>query len=181
LDEVFTLKNEPLAVNILANDLIGGVLGNIGGLVNVEFLSSPSLGTYTYNTSNGQIEYTPDPGKCGVDSFRYRITDGAGRQSTATIKVTISCDKVLVFKGISPNGDGRNDVWHIIGIEQFPNNSVQVFNRWGNLVLDQKGYTNADAWNGQWDGKDLPDGTYFYVIALGGNAGNLSGWLQILR
>jgi gliding motility-associated-like protein len=61
------------------------------------------------------------------------------------------CDHILVFKGLSPNGDGRKDTWSILGIEQFPNNSVQVFNRWGNL------------------------------IELGGNAGNLSGWLQILR
>ena len=58
---------------------------------------------------------------------------------------------------------------------------VQVFNRWGNLVFEQKGYTNADAWNGQWNGKDLPDGTYFYLIELGGNAAGINGWLQILR
>jgi gliding motility-associated-like protein len=107
--------------------------------------------------------------------------DGAGQQSSATIKITISCDKVLVFKGISPNDDGRNDTWTILGIEQFPNNQVQVFNRWGNQIFEQKGYSNASAWNGQWNGKDLPDGTYFYRIDLGGNAGNLSGWVEILR
>ena len=90
-------------------------------------------------------------------------------------------DSVLtVFKGISPNGDGRNDTWSIPGIEQFPNNTVQVFNRWGNLVFEQKGYSNADPWEGQWNGKDLPDGTYFYRIELGGDAEILSGWLQIL-
>ncbi len=180
-DVVFTLKNEALDFNIINNDIIGGLLGNIGGLSNVEFLINTVLGDFTYNASTGSISYTPDPGKCGVDSFRYRITNVAGQQSTALVKVTISCDKTLVFKGISPNDDGRNDTWHILGIEQFPDNSVKVFNRWGNLVFEQKGYTNAEAWNGEWNGKALPDGTYFYLIELGGTAGDMSGWLQILR
>ncbi len=180
-DGAFTVKNEPLDVNIIANDIVGGLLGNLGGLVNVEFLSDPTLGTLSYNPSNGVLTYIPEQGKCGVDSFSYRITDGGGRQSVATIKVTISCDKVLVFKGISPNGDGRNDTWHILGIEQFPDNQVQVFNRWGNLVFERKGYVNTAAWTGQWNEKDLPDGTYFYLIELGGSAGRLSGWLEILR
>lgn len=180
-DDVFTLKNESVDFDIIANDLVGGVLGNLAGLVDVEFLSNPTLGIFSYNANNGQISYTPNQGACGVDLITYRITDGAGRQSTASIKITISCDKVLVFKGISPNGDGKNDLWHMIGIEQFPDNFVQVFNRWGNLVYEQKGYTNNEAWDGQWNGKMLPDGTYFYLLELGGNGGRLSGWIQILR
>ncbi|MFN0175015.1 MAG: gliding motility-associated C-terminal domain-containing protein [Saprospiraceae bacterium] len=180
-DVVFTLKNEALDINIIANDIIGGIMGNLNGLANVEFLSNPTLGSFNYNPSTGIITYEPDQGKCGVDSFSYRITNAAGQQSSTTIRVTISCDKILVFKGISPNGDGRNDTWHILGIEQFPDNTVQVFNRWGNLVFEQKGYTNAEAWNGQWNGKDLPDGTYFYLVELDGNAEKLNGWLQILR
>lgn len=180
-DVVFTLKNESLDFDIIDNDIVGGIVGNLGGLSDVQFLSAPSLGTFTYNAANGVVSYTPNSGVCGVDSFSYRITDGFGEESVASIKVTISCDKILVFKGISPNGDGRNDTWQILGIEQFPDNAVQVFNRWGNLVFEQTGYTNTDAWNGQWNGKDLPDGTYFYLIELGGNGGRLSGWLQVLR
>ncbi len=86
-----------------------------------------------------------------------------------------------VYQGISPNGDGKNDVWLIPGIEQYPNNVVQIFNRWGNLVYEQKGYTNNDPWTGQWNGKELPDGTYFYLIELGNNAGRLSGWVVVQR
>ncbi len=180
-DVLFTLKNEAVEVNIIANDLIGGLIGNLAGLSKVEFLSDPTFGSITYNASNGMLSYTPNAGKCGVDSFSYRITDISGKQSSATIKVTISCDDILIFKGISPNDDGKNDTWTILGIEQYPNNNVQVFNRWGNKVFEQKGYNNANAWNGQWNSKDLPDGTYFYLIELGGTGGKLSGWLEILR
>lgn len=180
-DEVFTVKDETLEFPIIANDIVGGITGNLGGLADVEFLSDPVLGNFLYNPLDGTVVYAPETGACGVDSFRYRITDPAGQQSAATIKITIVCDKVLVFNGISPNGDGRNDVWHIVGIEQFPQNEVQVFNRWGNQVFARKGYTNSDAWNGQWNGKDLPDGPYYYVIDLGGNEAKLSGWVEILR
>lgn len=180
-DVVFTLKNEPLSFNIIENDIINGLTGNIQGLSNIEILGNPAQGAISFNPADGTLTYTPDQNVCGVDSFTYRITDLSGKQSVAKISVTISCDKVLVFKGISPNGDGRNDEWHLIGIEQFPGNEVQVYNRWGNLVYQAAPYSNDHAWNGQWNGKDLPDGTYFYIIDLGGNAGRLSGWLQILR
>jgi gliding motility-associated-like protein len=97
------------------------------------------------------------------------------------VRVNVICDKLLVYNGISPNGDGKNDTWTIVGIEQFPDNEVRVFNRWGNLVFEQKGYSNLNAWNGVWNGKDLPDGAYFYVIDLGGDADTLSGYLHIMR
>ncbi|MDX1913101.1 MAG: gliding motility-associated C-terminal domain-containing protein [Saprospiraceae bacterium] len=180
-DEVFTIKDEPIEFPIIANDIVGGIPGNLGGLADVEFLSDPFLGNFLYNPLEGAVVYAPENGVCGVDSFRYRITDPSGQQSEATIKITIVCDKILVFNGISPNGDGRNDVWHIVGIEQFPQNEVQVFNRWGNQVYTRKGYTNNDPWNGQWNGKDLPDGPYYYIIDLGGNEERLSGWVEIMR
>lgn len=99
----------------------------------------------------------------------------------ANVTTTTGTDSLQVFQGISPNGDGRNDTWRISGIEKYPNNHVQVFNRWGNLVFERKGYTNADPWDGQWNGKALPDGPYYYLIELGNNSERLSGWVVIQR
>ncbi|MCB0663744.1 MAG: gliding motility-associated C-terminal domain-containing protein, partial [Saprospiraceae bacterium] len=57
-------------------------------------------------------------------------------------------------------------------------NLVRVYNRWGNLVFEQKGYRGT--WDGTWNERDLPDGTYYYLIDLGD--GQLySGFLQINR
>lgn len=180
-DHVFTVINTDVELPILANDIVNGIKGNRFALANIEFLTQPNLGTFGFNQITGFLIYSPNQGVCGVDSFLYRITDTLGQQSTAAITITITCDKVLVFNGISPNGDGRNDTWHILGIEQFPSNEVRVFNRWGNQVFEQKGYNNANAWDGSWNGKALPDGTYFYIVHLGGAAGRLDGYLQILR
>jgi gliding motility-associated-like protein len=180
-DQVFTLINTDVDIPILGNDIVNGIQGNRFALAGIEFLTQPNFGTFSFNLISGMFSYSPNQGKCGIDSILYRITDSLGQQSIATISITVVCDNVLVFNGISPNGDGKNDTWQILGIEQFPNNAVRVFNRWGHQVFEQSGYNNANAWDGTWNGKDLPDGTYFYVLNLGGQAGRLEGYLQILR
>ena len=101
-------------------------------------------------------------------------------------KFTIGLDneedcKLKFYSGITPNGDGSNDIWNIDYIEQFPENDVKIFNRWGNTVWEASGYNNDDV---VWDGKnsggdDLPDGTYFYVAIVDGST--YKGWVEITR
>lgn len=180
-DQANTLKDTEIEMSLLDNDIIFGVAGNIAGIQEFLLLSDPPNGTVSYDDQLGVITYTPDADFCGADTFSYRITDLSGRRSTAQVRVNVICDKLLVYNGISPNGDGKNDLWTIVGIEQFPDNEVRVFNRWGNLVFEQKGYSNLSAWGGVWNGRDLPDGAYFYVIDLGDGKEALSGYLHIMR
>lgn len=180
-DQAYTLKNTDVDIPFLSNDIIHGIAGNRNALSKVEFLQSPAHGVITYNPASGIVTYSPNQDACGIDSFSYRITDTLGQTSVATVTITLICDKVFVFNGISPNGDGLNDTWQILGIELYPANEVRVFNRWGNQVYEKQGYTNVEAWDGTWNGKALPDGTYFYVIVLGSGNGKQQGYLQILR
>ena len=180
-DMAVTPKNTGVEMDLIANDIIRGITGNRSALAGFEILDNPDFGQLTYDDFFAKVTYKPEHDYCGIDTFTYRITDTAGLRSSALVKVNILCDKVLVYNGISPNNDGRNDVWHIPGIELYPDNEVRVFNRWGNLVYEKKGYSNAEAWDGAWDGHFLPDGAYFYIIDLGDGAKPLSGYLQILR
>ncbi|UZO80434.1 gliding motility-associated C-terminal domain-containing protein [Aquimarina sp. ERC-38] len=75
------------------------------------------------------------------------------------------------LKGFSPNGDGINDRWEIANIEDYPQNEVYIYNRWGSLVFKTKGYDNKEnifkgiANQGTNIGADeLPEGTYFYQV-----------------
>ena len=75
----------------------------------------------------------------------------------------------------SPEGDGINDKWYITGIEYYPNNTVQIYNRWEIKVWEIDGYQNDNpekffkgiANYGSTDGQLLPETVYFYVLDLG--------------
>ena len=66
--------------------------------------------------------------------------------------------------GFSPNGDGLNDGWEIDFIDMYPDCDVEIFNRWGQQLFYNQGYTQK--WDGKYNGKDLPEGTYYYIIRL---------------
>lgn len=180
-DEVATPKNTSIEMDLIANDTIRGIMGNRSGLADFDILTDPDFGQLTYDDFFAKVTYSPNLDFCGVDTFVYQITDTAGLRSSARVRVNVLCNKILIYNGISPNNDGRNDVWHMPGIELYPDNEVQIFNRWGNLVFKRKGYTNQQAWDGTWDGHNLPDGAYFYVIDLGDGSKAYSGYIQLQR
>ena len=88
----------------------------------------------------------------------------------------------------SPDGDGINDTWTIRGglNENYPNNKVYVFNRWGISIYESKGYLND--WNGSNynssgnTSSNLPVGTYFYLLDLNGDGSNVKkGFVYLIR
>jgi gliding motility-associated-like protein len=92
--------------------------------------------------------------------------------------------------GFSPNGDGINDFWTIDGIELNPDNTVSIYNRWGDLVFEIQGYDNqSNVFSGtanrktQLGASELPSGTYFFNIQVSGehNLNKLQGFLVLKR
>ncbi|MGE0560680.1 MAG: gliding motility-associated C-terminal domain-containing protein, partial [Flavobacteriales bacterium] len=79
---------------------------------------------------------------------------------------------------ITANGDGLNDTWNIIGIEDYPNSKAMVFNTSGNLVYESNNYNND--WKGTWNGNQLPDGTYYYIVEITGETDIRKGFLTIV-
>lgn len=87
---------------------------------------------------------------------------------------------IKIHNGITSNGDGINDIFTIDNIEEFPNNRVSIFNRYGILQKEILGYNNKDkAW--PTNNNNLPPTTYFYVIELGNGSKAIKGWLEILK
>ena len=90
------------------------------------------------------------------------------------------CDDYDLNDIISPNGDGINDTWHILNIEKYPNNSIKVYNRWGNKVFESRG--SYSPWNGNYRGERLPSGSYYYHIDLMGDGTDIrTGWIYITQ
>ncbi|MEH6408236.1 MAG: gliding motility-associated C-terminal domain-containing protein, partial [Leeuwenhoekiella sp.] len=98
---------------------------------------------------------------------------------------------IVIHNVMTPNGDGLNDIFMIEHIENFPNNTVQLFNRWGVEIYNSTGYNPKidNVFKGFSDGRAtvrrgdrLPTGTYFYVVSYERSEGDnkkLSGFLYI--
>ena len=170
-DQVKTVKNQAIDINVLQNDIIpNNDLGDMYILswpVNGDVKIAPDL----------KVTYTPDSDYCGDDVFAYVICNST-TCDTAQVFVDVLCYDIVVHNGFSPNNDGFNDYLHIDGVEAYPDNELHIYNRWGNQVFFQKGYKNN--WNGTWDQGDLPDGTYFYIFK-DGEGRVYNGFVQIQR
>ena len=95
---------------------------------------------------------------------------------------------LIIPNAFSPDGDGINDTWTIRGdlSENYPNNQIRIFNRWGVSVYETKGYQND--WNGSnynssgSTSSNLPVGTYFYLLDLNGDGSNVKkGYVYLTR
>ena len=89
-------------------------------------------------------------------------------------------DCIVIYNTITPNGDGANDTWIIDCIENFPDNEVVIFNRWGDKVNEFKNYdNNSRVWNGtNYKDEIVPDGTYYYILTIK-DAGKYTGWVFV--
>lgn len=92
------------------------------------------------------------------------------QDSPTTMKLS-GCT-ITVYNAVSVDGDGVNERFYIKGIECFPENTVQIFNRWGVLVFEREHYDNTNVvFKGISEGRvtvkdsnGLPEGTYYYIL-----------------
>lgn len=131
-------------------------------------------GTATVGVQNGNLPITYQwfddllqttstaVGLSSNESYGVRVTDDIGCTLVTSVFVepTIGC--FFITNALTPNGDGSNDTWLIGGLEFFPDATVQVFNRWGQIVFESKGY-NAP-WDGTLKGEPLPVADYYFLI-----------------
>lgn len=115
-----------------------------------------------------------------VNDITYTLTvlaeGGCSVSDTIFIKVLKSPEVPNAF---SPNGDGVNDTWNIKYLESYPGATVDVFNRYGQIVYRSLGYTRP--WDGRVQGSPLPIGTYYYIINPKNGKPPITGSITIIR
>ncbi|OFY96824.1 MAG: hypothetical protein A2309_01910 [Bacteroidetes bacterium RIFOXYB2_FULL_35_7] len=79
----------------------------------------------------------------------------------------------------TPNEDGIHDLWNIRNIHLYPKATIEVYNRWGNLIY-QAGPLDK-RWDGKYNGVDCPSGSYVYIIDLGNGTKVHNGTVTIVR
>ena len=160
--------------------------------VQIDIVANPTNGNVTIN-NDGSINYTPNGGFSGRDIFTYEICmsspDCGQLCDSGDAIIDVLRDNILVIpQALSPNNDGFNDRWVIEGIENYPNNEVTIYNRWGNIIFKANGYDNQQkVWDGLAKeglimGKNVvPSGSYYYVLNLGNGEKPISGYIALIN
>lgn len=169
------------------------------GVTSIRDLSTPCVGlSYEVDPVPGATTYTwtvPAGWSIvsGQGTTRITVTAGFGNGSISVVASNGGCtdepvyytpdptfaNSELHFPNVfSPNNDGTHDKWEIRNILNYPDNEVTIINRWGNQVYHSKSYKNT------WDGDNLSEGTYFYVVRVklcDGQDKMFKGYVMIVR
>lgn len=153
-----------------------------GSSVQLQASGGPFSG-YVWEPSSGLDDNTlPDPMASPHSSTRYYVfgTTEYGCEEVDSVLVRVIED-IKVYNVFSPNGDGVNDYFEIENSERFPDILVEVYSRWGEQLYSSVGYDSGNRWDGTARGKDVPVGTYYYVIIPKSGAEPITGNVTIIR
>jgi len=162
---------------------------------------TPQDGTWSSTNAGAALEgsiFSPNQVALGNYIVRYTISNGdCPRIFEINIEVHDRCIvlpacSINIYNAVSPNDDGYNDVFFIDGISCYPQNNVEIYNRWGILVFSTDGYDNTTrVFRGVSEGRatfnkgaELPDGTYFYILKYKNESGTeytKTGYLYLNR
>ncbi|HEX8549558.1 MAG TPA: gliding motility-associated C-terminal domain-containing protein, partial [Cytophagaceae bacterium] len=158
--------------------------GPIGSEIKISILSDRSQAPWTVVfsnlTSNERVTIlvmSPDTSFISTKEGIYKILSVNGREGEFGLAYIGS--EIDVRNAFSPNGDGDNEVFFIRYLSTKPN-SLRIYNREGFELLSFKNYNNDWAGTNK-DGKDLPDGTYYYVLKLDNDPKRYAGYFEIKR
>lgn len=133
---------------------------------------SPAEGLDRYDVLNPTIKIENDK------IYTLTVTSGYGCAISASVNVHV-VKAIDAANAFSPNGDGVNDVWNLKYIETYPKVTVDVFNRYGEKVFISQGYSIP--FDGNYKGKPLPVGTYYYMINPKNGRKIITGALTLIR
>ena len=136
------------------------------------------IGEWSVVSGSGQIVNPKSPKTeiqdlgFGETIVQWKIQNGVCPVSVSQIVINYSDFEIP--QAFSPNGDGKNDLFVISGLENYPGSKFTVMNRWGKEVYSSSDYRN------EWDGSGLDEDTYFYLIDIKG-FGTRNGYLVLKR
>ncbi|RZT97181.1 gliding motility-associated-like protein [Ancylomarina subtilis] len=175
LERPYDQDGDKLSVKILSAVDFGEIVMSNGQiLADNDRLSVDDLLNLEFNTRERYV---------GELFMQYEVIDEGGISAIGRVKITVVPVDVFIPNAITPNSDNLNDKFKIVGLEKFPKNSLEIFNRWGNIVYSKHSYDNN--WEGfgnvkgQISNDRLPPGTYFYIFKYGENKEPLTGYVYM--
>ncbi|MEI2737412.1 MAG: PKD domain-containing protein [Chitinophagaceae bacterium] len=141
--------------------------------INPTYLWTPNLYFLTSNT-------VMEPIVKGVEDITYTLTVTGRGDCKSSDQVFIKVLKGPEIPNIfSPNGDGVHDRWEIKYLDTYPGGTVEIFNRYGQMIFRSVGY--AVPWDGTVNGQPVPIGTYYYIVNPKNGRKTMSGYVDVIR
>jgi gliding motility-associated-like protein len=142
------------------------------------YVAQPEIYLYDFLWSDGNTSanYILEGLAPGTYHIRVKVI-GCDTLTDSTIVLVQDC-QIEIPNVITPNGDGINDHFYITNIEFYPNSEIKIYNRWGKKIYESENY------QGDWDGDNHSDGTYFYIFRLNYGRGKIEeyhGTITIIR
>jgi gliding motility-associated-like protein len=157
---------------------------NNGSLTVVVNSNGIGIASITWSQDGVTKENGPNLQQASAGDYSVTVVTVLGCETTQDVALPVD---IKVYNGVSRNGDGKNDIFQISCIENFPTNRVEIFNRNGTKVYEANGYNNADVlFDGKSNrgisvmGNNLPPGTYFYIIYKNDGSKPVVGYLELV-
>ena len=138
------------------------------------------------NASNGGITLLTS--NQGTYTVTYSVaSEGCSLAGNNTEEVIINREGCLnIPTAFSPNNDGVNDKWEIEHINLYAEVTIEIFNRWGQLIFEYSGTGDSYAdlenqWDGKYEGKDLPINSFIYIVNLHDDKKPIQGIVTIIK
>jgi gliding motility-associated-like protein len=154
---------------------VGGSVTLLGQITDpgVNFIWTPS----TFLSADNILSPIATP----LSTQRYYLTAKGDHDCSAVDSMQVFVlTQLYIPNAFTPNDDGINDKWTIPGLENYHKATVQIFNRWGQVIYSSVGYSRP--WDGTINGQPVPVGVYIYMIRPNENGyGLLNGTLTLIR
>ncbi|TVR85945.1 MAG: hypothetical protein EA411_11790 [Saprospirales bacterium] len=171
------LPGDMVTSEVLLND-------DLPGEVNLEIISGEGQGAWSLAQGGEAISFQSSERWAGTVRITYEIclVNCPDKCDRAVLYIVAGDDEDCKIPNIfTPNGDGINDAFIIscLASDRFSDSELRIYDRWGSELFRAAPYEND--WEGTYNGRPLPEGTYFYVIDFGDGRSPANGFVVIKR
>ncbi|MCD8454180.1 T9SS type B sorting domain-containing protein [Tenacibaculum finnmarkense genomovar ulcerans] len=147
-----------------------------------KLIANVNFGLPPYNFTLDGVDYGQDNEFTILQTKEYEIKVTDARGCEVILLVTGRYVSISVLNLFTPDGDGINDFWYPLEVENYHNIKVYIYDRYARKIQNYQGLTQG--WDGTYQGKPLPAGDYWYTIyynELSGEEKKLMGHFTLYR